>query len=258
MNLFLTYASNISDENWPLYQVYFLSASSLAGNSSLVCLTDGMDFNRRSQIESCGFKVVDVKRKNKAFFTQRWRSYWEFMEDFDFDMVLVTDSRDVLIQRYPFEFCQDDKVHLSCEGFEHFKSEFNMRDQMTLQIASQEDLCNFSGWPVVNGGVMMAQKKSACDFAFLMWTNCSARPSCTDQATMNFVVQHMPSRSVFVHYPNSDSFCLTGEGVKQSFLLEKPKFHSNKAFRPCGEEYVIFHQWDRTEFADMILKFFIK
>jgi len=258
LNLFLTYASNITDENWPLYQVYFLSASRIAGNSQLVCLTDCMDSYHREKITSYGFMVVDVKRKSKAFFTHRWQAYLEFMESSDFETVIVTDSRDVLFQSCPFSFCGDEKVHLSHEGFEHGKSEFNMRDQMSLQLASQEDLCNFSGWPVVNGGIMMAKKRPACDFAFLMWTNCVARPSCTDQATINFLAQHMPLRCLSVHNPNSDSFCLTGEGVKHSFILEKPFFNENKVTKPNGEPFAIFHQWDRTEFADMILKSFIK
>ena len=258
MNLFLTYASNITSENWLLYQVYFSSVSKIANNSQLVCLTDDLDYVYREKIKSYGFMVVDVKRTTKAFFTHRWHAYWQFMEKFEFDTALVTDSRDVLIQKCPFGFCDDEKVHLSCEGFEHGKSEFNMRDQMSLQLASMEDLYNFSDWPIVNGGIMMARKKIACDFAFLMWTNCVARPTCTDQATINFVAKHMPSRSFFLHDPNSDAFCLTGEGVKRSFILEIPKFHDEKVFRPCGEEYAIFHQWDRTEFSDMILKSFIK
>ena len=258
MNLYLTWASGIRKDNWSEYHAYFASVSSVLREDRFVCLTDDIDPEYERQISALSCDVVRTARKNKRFFTSRWHAYWEFLLSEKFKAVVITDSRDVVFQRAPWGFLTD-RVRLASEGFAHGRSAFNMTDQMRLQVSQGEELENFAGWEVVNGGICMGCREQAADFCFLMWSNCLGRPSCTDQAVINMVARNLRGTgALVVSDPAADSFCLTGEAVKEGLLSFEPKSRGGKVCDASGEPYAIFHQWDRTIFRNEILNSFLK
>ena len=51
-------------------------------------------------------------------------------------------------------------------------------------------------------------------------------------------------------HPYSDVFCATGEAVKWGNI--KVNFDSKQVLNQDNQPYFIFHQWDRTEYAEVI------
>ena len=259
MNLYLTWANNIDENNWHQYKVYFSSVSTVKKNDEFICLTDGIDQKYIDIISEFGCKVIHQPRKNKKIFTNRWFSFWKYLSTIDVDKVIITDARDVFFQSQPFSFCPHFSVGVCCEGFEHKNSPFNMTDQMKLQIHQYENIDTFTEWSVVNGGVCIAHKKQLVDFCFLMWSNCMGRSQCTDQAVLNFLY-HSSKNSEKWHLfdPRKDSFCLTGEAYKENLLPYEVKIEDGVIKNHEKNSFCLFHQWDRTIFANDILKRFIK
>lgn len=259
MNLYLTWANNIDDNNWNQYKIYFASISKIKENDKFVCLTDGIDKKYTHILADYGCEIVYFPKKNKRIFTNRWYAFWKYLLESDVDKVIISDARDVLFQYQPFSFCPHFSVGVCCEGFEHKHSAFNMNDQMKLQINHYDDVDNFTEWSVVNGGVCLAHKKHMVDFCFLMWSNCMSRPQCTDQAVLNFLFHNSKiSGKWYLFDPRKDIFCLTGEAYKENLLPFEVKLEDGIIKNNQKNSFCIFHQWDRTIFANDILKRFIK
>lgn len=256
MNLYLTWASNIDALNWSQYQVYFASISKAKSNNKFVCLTNRIAKEYIPKIEGYGCEIVLTTKKSKKILTNRWYSFWQYLSKSECDKVIITDSRDVLIQHDPFQYCPESAVGVCCEGFEHRSSQFNMADQMTLHENQMEDpghIENYAAWHVINGGVCISCTRNIIDFCFLMWSNCLGRPFCTDQAVLNFIYNNIKStQKLHLFDPRKDNFCLTGEAQAKSLLPYGVEMTDGLAKNPKGN-FCIFHQWDRTEFAGQIL-----
>lgn len=261
-NLILTWSSNINSQNWSQYEVYFKSIQRLnLKNCDFVCLTDNMDHDYVDQIvKNFNFQIYFVKPRTKRLFTERWFAYWEYLVCRSFENIFISDSRDVLLQKEPFNFIPDSKeIVLSQEGFLHKDSQFNMTDQFNLQREIQDNFETFVNWPVVNAGIVLGRYKSILDFCFLMWSNCVSHGKCTDQAVLNFMMSKLcKDDKYYFSNPNYDTFCLTGEVFKENFLTFEPLMQDGKIKNQNQNIFTVFHQWDRTKFADSILNLFIK
>ncbi len=259
MNVFLTYASNINEKNWIQYQVYFHSVCKIIGNNKAVCLTDNLNYEYEKKIKELNFEVLYCPQKNKKIFTNRWYAYWNFFQNHHFDKVIITDSRDVLFQYDPFSFCPEYSIGVVSEGFDHKSSPFNMMDQLNLQKNQLDNLETYVDWDVLNGGIFLAYHKYFSDFCYLMWSNCLGRPSCTDQAVLNFLYNGLKKTGkIYVFDPRKDIFCLTGEAEKENLLPFNASFQNGFIQNENGQKFCLFHQWDRTKFSNEILKTFIK
>ena len=51
-------------------------------------------------------------------------------------------------------------------------------------------------------------------------------------------------------HPYEDTFCCTGEAIKRDNI--DVFFNGKKVCNEQGEDYYIFHQWDRTAIAEKI------
>ncbi|MEI7488047.1 MAG: hypothetical protein WCJ72_11685 [Chryseobacterium sp.] len=261
-NLFLTWASKINESTWPYYQVYFDSVSRINKDDDFVCLTDSLEEKYIDKIViNYNCRIQFVKTKTKNIFTERWLAYWNFLKNKSYENVFISDSKDVFIQEYPFEILKSEKVQLvlTKEGFLHKESPFNMKDQLNLQVDFGDTIENYTDWPVVNAGVCCGKYPLIFDFCFLMWSNCFSHKKCTDQAVLNFLISKIKEDSRYhITDPNHDSFCLTGEVLKEKFLIFEPTIENNKVMSNTNYPFSIFHQWNRTKFAELILQMFIK
>jgi len=259
-NIILTWASNITQKTWPYYQVYFNSIRQQnIQNCDFVCLSNKLDHEFIDKIVSeYHFSIVFVKTKTQKIFTERWLAYWNYIKIRNYNLVFISDSRDVLIQDNPFSYDFDGDILLTKEGLLHKDSQFNMKDQLIFQSQFQESFSNYVNWPVINAGVAFGKSNFVRDFAFLMWTNCLSHHNCTDQAVLNFIISNLhEDHRYHISDPEINNFCLTGETVKNQMLGFNPILHEDFVCRNPNEKFTVFHQWDRTIFAESILKKFI-
>lgn len=259
-NIILTWASNINSETWPFYEVYFKSIRQQnIENCDFVCLTNKLDYEFLDKIVGNYHFVVEyVQTKSKKIFTERWNAYWQFLKKRNYDQVFLSDSRDVLFQDNPFFIPPDKEIVLTKEGILHKDSSWNMNEQFKFQLNLKENFSTYVNWPVVNAGVCCGKSKFIQDFCFLMWSNCLFHENCTDQAVLNFIISNqIDDPRIFLSDPEKDNYCLTGEAVAQN-MLSFNAFIKNDFISKENSKFTIFHQWDRTNFAESILKKFIK
>lgn len=258
-DLYLTWASNVTDENFPEYLVYF---KSIPRNSytEAICLTNSLEDKYRRQIEKTGCRVVTSEAQVDFLLRDRHLAYWQYLcKNPDHDYVLVSDSRDVLFQDDPIFYSRRNlyakNLVLTSEGFPHRASEFNMVDQFHAQANVQDFGKRYMDWPVVNGGVILGKAPCVRSFCFLVWNTClRSLGGCTDQAIINYLYSFLrDDPEYFLADPNTCRLSLTGEGVKHGLLDIQPVLINNRLCTPDKEPYCIFHQWERTLFKQQIL-----
>lgn len=189
----------------------------------------------------------------------RWLHYWKFLStQHDYDCVLISDSRDVLVQGDPFLFLRRSWKHnliVTSEGFHHSESQWNMVDQFEAQKSVGDFNRNHFFWPVVNGGVVLGRNSFVKNFCFLVWSSVvRTHRACTDQGVINYLMSYLKEDPEYlVADPHESLLCITGEGIKNNLLKFTPMFQDGKICNSDGQPYILFHQWDRTIFKEEIL-----
>jgi hypothetical protein len=259
-NLCLTWASNCTSQNISEYLVYFKSLKDKVLNSKVVCLTNNLADEYEREIVSTGCQVQRLDLPCYNVLQDRWLHYWKYLcsSSIEYDCVLISDSRDVLVQGDPFNFFRkfcDSKIVITSEGFCHSESQWNMIDQFEAQKSVGDFNLNHFFWPVVNGGVLLGEFTLVKNFCFLVWSSVlRTRSFCTDQGVINYLMSFLKEDSdYFIADPHNSLFCITGEGIKQNLLKFNPLFQNDKICNSNGEPYILFHQWDRTNFKEKIL-----
>jgi hypothetical protein len=265
-NLVLTYASGEAIFNDKCFWAFVRSTKCIP-NADLVILTHDITAAARDNLEIFGANVIDVSAEDIHFlYRDRHLSFYKYLNDHGhkYNHVLVSDCRDVVFQRNPFDWIplwkgrydgvkaskgflnhfvvmisEGFKMHVS--GFaciEHFEFE---RDVPMPYMKSDRDR-----W-VINGGTFLGTPRAMQDWHFLVWmTTMKTIGRCTDQATVNWLMRYLDDDDTYqISFPQHDCLCLTGEGVKEGAV--EPILKDGKLFNPKDEMYFILHQWDRLE-----------
>lgn len=250
-DIYLTWASNVTGDNFPEYNVYFSSVYKHSSYGKKVCLTNSLD----EKFRPSGWEVIDVDCKMSHLLRDRHYAYWKYLCGCSpYDYVMISDSRDVLLQGNAIKHARmrPEGVILTGEGFTHRESIFNMADQLHAQQGVPE--VPYFDWPVVNGGVILGLCGPVRNFCFLVWsTAMRSRVLGTDQGIINYLYHFLrEDGNYFLSSPVDSDLCVTGEGVKYNFVPYSVS--GGKICMSDGQPYLIFHQWERTEFREAVLQ----
>lgn len=256
-DLFLTWASNCNNQNIEEYLVYFQSLKDKVRDADVVCLTNNLSHEHEQKIALTGCLIRRIDLPCENVLRDRWLHYWKYLSTQKYDCVLISDSRDVVVQDNPFLFLRrsNHQIILTSEGFQHSESQWNMVEQ----FEAQKSVCDFNRnhifWPVVNGGVILGRSDFLKNFCFLIWSAVlRTQAHCTDQGVINYLMSFLQEDSqYFIADPHESLLCITGEGIKNKLLKFEPSFRDGKICNSDGQPYILFHQWDRTNFRDEIL-----
>jgi len=188
----------------------------------------------------------------------RFMSYYLWMiENYNnFDKIMHLDFRDIVIQKDPFEFMNqnsDKDIFVVSEGMkikDNYWNKMDMNYFNKTQIQFHKD--DFSDYYVINGGTIGGNIFPLSQLFLLLWVNSNRNSqSNTDQATLNYLYPYLKCNPrIMVCHPLEDTFCATGEGIKYGNV--PVKYNDTFVANQNNENYYIFHQWDRTEVADKI------
>ncbi len=244
MNILLTWASGAGFCQLPELDVFLKSSQRV--NARKVALTHDMPEEAVKKFGDFGFEVKHVKLASYPL-VDRHFYFWEFLLKNECESVLHVDSRDVLFQADPFDALDlTNSLFLIDEGIPSTSSGFHLIEQLEYQ-KDVRFKTNVRGPYVLNGGVTIGSYELMKTFHLLVWAASLKSSNTTDQATINYLYNFLKNDSHFRIAPSR--FCLTGEAVKDSFV--KPDIIDGE-FYEKSDKYCIFHQWDRTEYAEQI------
>ena len=174
----------------------------------------------------------------------------------EYKYVINSDLRDVVIQKDPFEFFESNPnkdMFYSLEGMKIFENDCNLWWEQSLRNLLRSHNASYRDEYVINGGIVGGKIQSVINHCLMMFSNTNRKSNfiVVDQQILGYLCQFLKvnPRNMLCH-PDEDRFACTGEAVKRNNV--KMQMINGLACNMDGEPYHIFHQWDRTEYADEI------
>lgn len=174
----------------------------------------------------------------------------------DFKYVMHCDMRDVVIQRDPFEFMEnhpDKELFLVCEGMKIKENDCNKMWHDWVLNTIVYDKETYDDSYVLNGGTYGGKTNAFLSYCTLILTamNRKFQYIIPDQAMLGYLYRQLSQNpNVMLTHPASDVFCATGEAIKRDNV--DVCFDGINVCDENGEKFYLFHQWDRTEVAELI------
>jgi hypothetical protein len=234
-----------------------------------------MELPEREMFEEYDFRIIDIPPKQILnILVSRFRHWNNFLEGEGsvLKTVLFCDCKDVVFQGDPFAWADtfvgglDNFVLGFSEGWKHYQSKWNTNDQRQfakgLGSDGESTTYPFGRWDILNGGVILGTPPTLADLCVMVEQTtltsyqCGAR--CTDQAALNYAFRQAdrPLRGEMILISAKDEgFVAHGEPIKQGlFEAEHHLEHATLIHTAKNEPFVLFHQWERTDYKDAILK----
>ena len=238
--------------------IYLNSMDKFKSFKKLICVNDVSKENIERLKQYYDF-VVEVK---ETLFPYNfcYLSYYNWLceNGSDLDYVFHCDMRDVILQKDPFEFMashSDKEMFLISEGMTIGESRCNQtwHDWVLRTLAYNQD--EYPNSYVLNGGTYGGKTKAFLNYCTLILTAMNRKYdySIPDQAMMAYLYKHFQKNpNIMLCHPYNDVFCATGEAIKHKNI--NVHFDGTNVLNLNDEPYYLFHQWDRTEYAEEIIK----
>jgi hypothetical protein len=234
-------------------EVYFNSLKKVKNADKFVIVNDISDANIQ-KLEAIYDKVLF----GEASFYYVYHLFYDLLKEYghNYEYAMYIDTRDVVIQKNPFDYMsskKDKDLFLVCEGMKVSENEFNLTWHKILsstQIFPNKDGGNNL---ITNGGTIGGKVKDFMYVLLLAITNANRKAPgmITDQSIYTSLYPYLKDlKNVDYCHPYTSTLCATGEAIKYKNI--DIQFVDGKACNLEGEPYYLFHQWDRTEFAEEI------
>mgnify|MGYP003351271356 CR=1 FL=1 len=209
------------------------------------------------------FTVVQVtQNKNIPIHVERFIHIWNVLSNLQKDFVpryvVTTDVKDVVFQRNPIEWLEEnlDGKHLVA-GSESMKYKDEPWGNQNLYEAFGEWFHNrYKENPIYNVGTIAGSFPVVRDLCLMIFQMSINRPiPIVDQAVYNFLLWQEPYRSITKFATSEDGWAAqlgtTADPSKidqfKPFLLEEtPKMIDEKVVTSTGKEFALVHQYDRV------------
>lgn len=250
------------------FNVYYNSSIKNIPDCDHVYLTNNLkDEWKNCLLEDDSVDVVEFKHPIKHLFCDRHFAYWEYLIDHGhkYKEILISDCRDILFQKNPFEWVNEwksrfekikgnhkflnDFVIVTSEGFKMSRNGFSTIENFKFE---QDISPNFRAKTkeqfVINGGVSLGTPLALKNYHFLIWSLMSKNTQdYTDQAAINWAFTFLKEDETYsISFPQQDTLCLTGEGVKEGVV--SPSFQDGLIKNSLlDQSYFMVHQWDRMD-----------
>lgn len=185
-------------------------------------------------------------------------AYYDLISKYgsDYEYAMYMDTRDVIIQKNPFDYMiskPEKDLFLVCEGMK--VSENSCNNNWHNLLLSTQVFPNYEGNNnlITNGGTVGGKVKDFMYILLLAITNFNRKASAPipDQCILTSLYSYLKDLNhVDYCHPYTSDFCATGEAIKWGNI--NINFDGKQALTPDNQPYYLFHQWDRTEYAERI------
>jgi hypothetical protein len=248
------------------YWINSINQSGFEGDKVLILMN--CDKDTVQKVSNAGFSIIAFNQdrdgnltyqSNLMVHVERFVHIYKLLKDNDYRYVITTDVRDVIFQKNPVDWleenlpAQDDLV-FSSESM-RYKDEPWGRENIT-QCYGQGIYDDFKNNVIFNVGVLAGRGHAMKDLVLQLFLNCINRPiPIVDQAVFNVMISRHPYLKSSIYMKSEDGWaCQLGTTVDPSkieqfrpHLLEpSPKLEGDKVVTSTGIEYTIVHQYDRV------------
>lgn len=279
-DLILTWMAGAEFCRSPFVKVFLASTKVLPPTVDVVVFTHDMPDDVRADLTGNAFTVKDISPHAVPFLCRdRYLVYWDYLLDVGhrYRYVLTTDSKDVLIQKNPFDWVEiwkerfrrvggrntflENFVIFISEGLQLKDSPWNMKDQVEFQrdVFPPFMVHAPDNW-VINSGLYLGCPEAIRNWFFLLWSvSMKSSGRATEQSTVNYLYNYLKEDETYsLTHPSHDTLCLTGEGLAKGFV--KTAAFKDGQYQLLKEDesepYFLVHQWDRLPERDSILSRF--
>ncbi|MEX0595121.1 MAG: hypothetical protein WD512_01385 [Candidatus Paceibacterota bacterium] len=249
-----------------------------------------------SILKEKGFTVIDKGKTDTQInniVVDRFFDVSDFLKTFDEEVryVISTDVRDVIFQRNPSEWLEenmgDAEVVVSGEGFKYEDEPWSRNNMITAFGSEQYEFMRDK--PIHCAGVIAGTKEGIIRLFDEIWFACQGKPPYVpggggpDQSAFNIILNTQYDLVRVKYTTNDDTWaCQLGttvpaikagsgdighefakryfsglylDEVKQKMLAKEPKLDGKTILNNDGKPYYIIHQYDRIpEWRDTILE----
>lgn len=218
-------------------------------------------------------EVVDYLNKNnwliahsetqEHIILQRFRDIYALLHQYNTDVIIWTDVKDVIFQKDPTEWLSknmkgeilalSESVIMKDEPWACVNSGTSFPMEWELGIKDQISYC---------AGTIVGKKEAIRDLFIdiYRWSKTTANPQqLSDQAAYNVLI-HLNQYKKIVQFVNQEEGFATQLGVvfmrdeNQKITEPKPIYRERKFYNQIGEEFCIVHQYDRNEIIKKEIK----
>ena len=248
------------------YWVNSINASGFEGDKVLILMN--CDKDTVQKVNDAGFSIIAFNQDGQGNLTyqsqlmvhvERFIHIYKLLKDNLYRYVITTDVKDVIFQKNPSEWLEQNLVkeeHLvfSSESMK-YKDEPWGRENLT-QCYGQGIYEDFKNNTIFNVGVLAGRGYAMRDLVLQLFLNCINRPiPIVDQAVFNVMISRHPYIESSMYTASETGWaCQLGTTADPSkidsfrpYLLEpSPKMEGDKVLTSTGIEYTIVHQYDRV------------
>jgi len=199
---------------------------------------------------------INISKFERHFISRKYLNSIE-----DNDIVLLTDTLDVVFQSDPFEWYRENKsnkVLLTSEGILHHNESWNMRG---INNAFQPFNREIETQDVINSGIIMGEVKYVKDILlFIYGLTINVKPEHTegiDQPALNVAMLTSVLKDITQITTTSESFAVNCAvagptpqfeqwGFKQNYKYDLPIFTNNLVVNKDNQPYCLVHQYNRV------------
>lgn len=252
-NLLINYLSGDRIFESTDLSIYFESLKKIKNADKLVVANNISDKN---------IKLLE-KKYDKIIFKEApfYYSYYMYFDILcehaqDYDYALYIDTRDVIIQKNPFDYFAskpEKDLFLVCEGMKAKENECNLYWHQLLSSTQIFPNADGENNLVINGGTIGGRVPDYMNMLLFAMTNSNRKSEgvITDQSVYTSLYPYLKKmKNVELCHPYQDTFCCTGEAIKRNNI--DVFYDGENVCNEQGEPYYLFHQWDRTELAQKI------
>jgi hypothetical protein len=261
--------------NWDNLKLWVKSINASGFNGDKVLIVKDCDEESIKTVEQHGFQVIRADRsiiKNtKAsdvmpIHVERFIYIYDYLKKFDYRYVVTTDVRDVIFQKDPIEFInnniKDKNLLFASESMlYHHEVWGNKNLHKTFGDYIYND---FKEIEIYNVGVLAGKGSAVRDIALNIFiASCRGGTPICDQSTFNVMIATSPYKETSLYLKSKDGWAAQIgtlddpkkiEDYKQFLLEETPVIENNKILTPEGKEFYIVHQYDRNKFMRKIVE----
>jgi hypothetical protein len=248
------------------YWINSINESGFEGDKVLILMN--CDKETAQKVTDAGFSIIAFNQDKDGNLTyqsqlmvhvERFIHIYKLLKDNDYRYVITTDVRDVIFQKNPVKWLEEnlseqEDLVFSSESMKYKDEPWGCEN--ITQCYGQGIYEDFKNNTIFNVGVLAGRGHAMRDLALQLFLNCINRPiPIVDQAVFNVMISRHPYVKTSMYMKSEEGWaCQLGttadpskiDSFRPHLLEPSPKLDGDKVVTSTGIEYTIVHQYDRV------------